>query len=77
MGAAISPPVTIAGSLPVWAALRTSSVERRFEALHASGLTTLVGREEEYELLRRRWARAKNGEGQAVAMTDRWDAASA
>jgi predicted ATPase len=52
--------------VPVWAALRASSVESRFEALHASGLTTLVGREEEYELLLRRWARAKNGEGQVV-----------
>jgi hypothetical protein len=30
-----------------WAALRPSSVERRFEALHAGGLTELVGREEE------------------------------
>jgi hypothetical protein len=49
----------IAGSVPVWAALRASSVESRFEALHASGLTTLVGREEEYELLLRRWTRAK------------------
>ena len=30
-----------------WAALRSSSVESRFEALHATGLTALVGREEE------------------------------
>ena len=30
-----------------WAALRASSVESRFEALHTSGLTALVGREEE------------------------------
>src|SRR5450432_2463302 len=50
----------IAGSVHVWAALRASSVESRFEALHASGLTALVGREEESELLLRRWARAKN-----------------
>jgi class 3 adenylate cyclase/predicted ATPase len=49
-----------------WAALRARSVESRFEAFHASGLTTLVGREEETELLLRRWARAKNGEGQVV-----------
>jgi predicted ATP-dependent serine protease len=41
-------------------------VERRFEALHTSGLTRLVGREEETELLRRRWSRAKTGEGQVV-----------
>jgi len=47
-----------------WAALRQASVESRFEALHASGLTELVGREEELELLLRRWSRAKAGEGQ-------------
>jgi predicted ATPase len=37
--------------------------------MHASGLTTLVGREEESELLLRRWARAKNGEGQVVLLS--------
>jgi class 3 adenylate cyclase len=42
-----------------WAALRPSSVESRFEAMHASGLTELVGREEELELLLRRWSKAK------------------
>ena len=44
-----------------WAVVRASSVESRFEALHASGLTALVGREEELELLLRRWPRAKSG----------------
>src|SRR5262249_54450149 len=34
----------IAGPVRAWAALRTSAVESRFEALHASGLTELVGR---------------------------------
>src|SRR5262249_43743956 len=43
-----------------WAALRASSVASRFEALHATGLTTLVGRDEECELLLRRWLRAKS-----------------
>ena len=57
----------IAGPLRAWAALRTSSAEGRFEALHASGLTELVGREEELELLLRRWSRAKTGEGQVVS----------
>jgi class 3 adenylate cyclase/predicted ATPase len=59
----------IAGPVRTWAALRASSVESRFEALHASGLTALVGREEESELLRRRWKRAKNGEGQVVLLS--------
>ena len=52
-----------------WAALRASSVESRFEALHPSGLTALVGREEECELLLRRWSRAKAGEGQVVLLS--------
>ena len=52
-----------------WAALRPASVESRFEALHASGLTALVGREEELELLLRRWSRAKTGEGQVVLLS--------
>ena len=49
----------IAGPVRAWAALRASSVESRFEALHASGLTELVGREEELELLLRRWSRRR------------------
>ena len=52
-----------------WAALRASSAEGRFEALHTAGLTALVGREEELELLLRRWSRAKRGEGQVVLLS--------
>jgi class 3 adenylate cyclase/tetratricopeptide (TPR) repeat protein len=52
-----------------WAALRASSAEGRFEAMHATGLTVLVGREEEFELLRRRWSKAKTGEGQVVLLS--------
>ena len=59
----------IAGPVQAWAALRTSSAEGRFEAMHASGLTALVGREEELELLLRRWSRAKTGEGQVVLLS--------
>jgi class 3 adenylate cyclase len=59
----------IAGPVRAWAALRVSSAEGRFEALHASGLTALVGREEELELLLRRWARAKTGERQVVLLS--------
>jgi class 3 adenylate cyclase len=51
-----------------WAALRASKVESRFEALRATGQTVLVGREEELEILLRRWSRAKNGEGQVVLL---------
>ena len=56
----------IAGPVRAWAALRASSAEGHFEALHTTGLTALVGREEELELLLRRWSRAKSGEGQVV-----------
>ena len=59
----------IAGPVRAWAALRASSAEGRFEALHGSGLTALVGREEELELLLRRWSRAKTGEGQVVLLS--------
>ena len=59
----------IAGPVRAWAALRASSAEGRFEALHATGLTALVGREEELELLLRRWSRAKSGEGQVVLIS--------
>ena len=59
----------IAGPVRAWAALRPSSVESRFEALHATGLTDLVGREEELELLLRRWSKAKSGEGQVVLLS--------
>ena len=59
----------IAGPMRAWAALRPASAESRFEALHASGLTALVGREEELELLLRRWSKAKTGEGQVVLLS--------
>jgi class 3 adenylate cyclase len=59
----------ISGPVRAWAALRPSSVESRFDALHATGLTELVGREEELDLLLRRWSRAKSGEGQVVLLS--------
>ena len=44
-------------------------MESRFDALHTTILTALVGREEESELLLRRWSRAKTGEGQVVLIS--------
>src|SRR6201987_1899896 len=55
--------------VPAWAALRSSSIESRFEALHPGGVTALVGREEELELLLRRWSGAKTGEGQVILLS--------
>ena len=59
----------ITGSARAWAAVRPSAVESRFEALHTGALSALVGREEELELLLRRWSRAKSGEGQVVLLS--------
>ena len=59
----------VGGPVRAWAALRPSLAASRFEALHGVGLTDLVGREEELELLLRRWSRAKPGEGQVVMLS--------
>ena len=59
----------IAAPVRAWTALRQSPAAGRFDAFHATGLTALVGREEELELLLRRWSRAKAGEGQAVLLS--------
>ena len=52
-----------------WRVLGESVVASRFEALRGSKLTPLVGRDEEIDLLLRRWARAKGGEGQIVLVS--------
>jgi class 3 adenylate cyclase/predicted ATPase len=59
----------IAGGERAWSVLRPSTVEGRFEALHASGMTDLVGRQEELDLLLRRWSKAINCEGQVVLLS--------
>jgi class 3 adenylate cyclase len=59
----------ISGPVRASVALRPASVEGRFEAMHGSGLTDLVGREEELDLLLRRWSKAKSGEGQVVLLS--------
>ena len=59
----------ITGPVKAWTARRSASVESRFEALHTSGLTELVGRQEELDLLLRRWSKAKGGEGQVVLLS--------
>src|SRR5262249_32831107 len=56
----------IAEPVPAWQVLRPSVVESRFEALRGSALSPLVGRDEEIDLLLRRWANAKAGDGQVV-----------
>lgn len=51
--------------IDAWQVLHESVVGNRFEALR-SAQAPLIGREEEIELLLRRWARAKSGEGRVV-----------
>ena len=59
----------IATPVPAWQVLRPSAVESRFEALHGSALSPLIGRDEEIDVLLRRWARAKAGDGQVVLIS--------
>lgn len=59
----------IAEQVRAWSVLKASSVESRFEALRRDGALVLVGREEESELLMRRWSRAVGGEGQVVLLS--------
>src|SRR5438445_2705677 len=53
---------------PAWRVIDESGMLSRFEALR-SGETPLVGREEEVELLLRRWQQAKSGEGRVVLIS--------
>ncbi|HEU0038153.1 MAG TPA: adenylate/guanylate cyclase domain-containing protein, partial [Verrucomicrobiae bacterium] len=59
----------ITGPVRAWAVLGASSVASRFEALHSTGLTALVGREEEFEALRRHWFKATDGKGQVMLLS--------
>ena len=59
----------IARSVRAWTALRASSVASRFEAQHETKLTPLVGRDEELELLLRRWRQAVGGEGRVALLS--------
>jgi class 3 adenylate cyclase len=54
-----------AAPVQAYQVVRPSMVESRFEALRAA-TTPLVGRDEEIDLLLRRWTQAKGGDGQVV-----------
>jgi class 3 adenylate cyclase/predicted ATPase len=53
----------------IWQALGPSGVASRFEAMHQTKLPPLFGREEEIELLLRRWRHAAQGEGRVMLLT--------
>jgi class 3 adenylate cyclase/predicted ATPase len=52
-----------------WQARGETTIVSRFQALHTGALSPLVGRQEEIELLLRRWQRAKSGEGRVVLLS--------
>ena len=52
-----------------WQVLKEATVDSRFEALHATTLTPLVGRDEDLDLLMRRWAQVKGGTGRVVMIS--------
>src|SRR3954451_1387708 len=54
--------------VPAWQVVSENRALGQFEALR-SGLTPLVGREEELELLLRRWMDAKSGNGKVVLIS--------
>jgi class 3 adenylate cyclase/predicted ATPase len=58
----------ISAPVRLWRVLGESRAEGRFAAAHGAGLTTLVNRELEIALLLDRWARAQEGQGQAVLL---------
>ena len=49
-----------------WRIVRPRRAESRFDATRPAGLSPLVGRDEEIEMLTRRWRRAKEGNGEVV-----------
>jgi class 3 adenylate cyclase len=60
----------IAEPVHSWRVERVLVTESRFDANRGgNALTPLVGREEEVDLLRRRWSQARDGEGQVVLLS--------
>ena len=56
-------------SAGAWQVIGTSAAESRFEARHAAGWSSLVGRTAELELLRSRWRQIVDGEGRVVVIS--------
>jgi len=54
------------GPVAAWRVLRERSIASRFEAKRAGSWTPLVGRQEELDLLSRRWQQLEAGEGRVV-----------
>ncbi|OAF19989.1 adenylate/guanylate cyclase domain-containing protein [Bradyrhizobium neotropicale] len=54
--------------VPVWRVIGANAVDSRFEALRVAR-TPLLGRDEEIELLMRRWQQTKRGDGSVVLIS--------
>ncbi len=59
----------ISTPVQVWRVIGETAAESRFDATHATGITSLVGREEEIGLLLNRWNQAKDGDGQVILLS--------
>jgi hypothetical protein len=59
----------LAQPVEVYQVLHESMARSRLEAAGSTGLTPLVGREQEVALLRARWAQVKDGMGQVVLLS--------
>src|SRR5262249_7648424 len=55
--------------IEVYQVLSESTARSRLEAAGSTGLTPLVGREQEVALLRKRWAQVRDGLGQVVLLS--------
>jgi class 3 adenylate cyclase/predicted ATPase len=59
----------LAQPVEVYQVLHESTARSRLEAARSTGLTPLVGREQEVALLRERWVQVKDGMGQVVLLS--------
>jgi class 3 adenylate cyclase len=59
----------IAEPVHAWRVEHALATESRFDANRGDTLTPLVGRDEELDLLLRRWSQARDGEGQVVLLS--------
>ena len=55
--------------LTLYHVLKEGEAQSRFQVVARKGLTPLVGREHEFGLLRERWERVRDGEGQVVLLS--------
>ena len=58
----------IAEPTEIWRVVGDRSIESRFQATHPHDLTPLIGRDEELQMMHRRWTRTLDGEGEVVLL---------